>query len=151
VSAPDKIPLAVALTYDAPSAPRVVAVGRGEIGQRIIDTAREHGVPLETNAPLAEALSAIELETEIPLELYQAVAVIIGFIMRAADKAPPVHAGSVVVPRLGEATHDRRVDTEHGSNADMRPTPVIAGDPAKPGLSQIAPKVSVVAQRGLSR
>jgi flagellar biosynthesis protein len=150
VSAPDKVPLAVALTYDAPSAPRVVAVGRGEIGQRIIDTAREHGVPLESNAPLAEALSAIELETEIPVELYQAVAVIIGFIMRAADRAPPIHAGSIT-PRLGEATHDRRVDTEHGSNADMRPTPVIAGDPAKPGLSQIAPKVSDVAQRGLSR
>ena len=54
---PDKSPLAVALTYEAPHAPRVVAVGRGELGQRIIDTAREHGVPLETNAPLAEALS----------------------------------------------------------------------------------------------
>lgn len=150
MNAPEKIPLAVALTYDAPSAPRVVAVGRGEIGQRIIDTAREHGVPLETNASLAEALSTIELETEIPVELYQAVAVIIGFIMRAADTAQP-SARSGLSPRLGEATRDRRVDTEHGSNADMRPTPVIAGDPAKPGRSQIAPKVSGVAQRGLSR
>lgn len=92
MTAPEKIPLAVALTYDEPRAPRVVAVGRGEIGQRIIDTAREHGVPLETNAPLAEALSAIELETEIPLELYAAVATIIGFIMRAADLPAPTPA-----------------------------------------------------------
>jgi flagellar biosynthesis protein len=78
--------LAVALTYDAPRAPRVVAVGRGELGQRIIDTAREHGVPLETNAPLAEALSTIEVETEIPEHLYGAIAVIIAFIMRAASE-----------------------------------------------------------------
>jgi len=92
VTTPEKVPLAVALTYDEPHAPRVVAVGRGEIGQRIIDTARKHGVPLEANAPLAEALSTIELETEIPLELYAAVATIIGFIMRAADTPAPAPA-----------------------------------------------------------
>jgi len=80
--------LAVALKYEAPDAPRVVAVGRGELGQRIIDTAREHGVPLEANAPLAEALSTIELETEIPERLYEAMAVIIGFILRAAQTPP---------------------------------------------------------------
>lgn len=84
----DKTPLAVALTYEAPHAPRVVAVGRGELGQKIIDTAREHGVPLETNAPLAEALSTIELETEIPEQLYEAMAVIITFILRAS-RTPP--------------------------------------------------------------
>jgi flagellar biosynthesis protein len=89
VTAPEKTPLAVALTYDEPRAPRVVAVGRGEIGQRIIDTAREHGVPLEANAPLAEALSTIELETEIPPTFYAAVATIIAFILRAADTPPP--------------------------------------------------------------
>ena len=90
MSSPEKTTLAVALTYEAPNAPRVVAVGRGEIGQKIIDTAREHGVPLETNAPLAEALSTIELETEIPEALYGAIATIIAFIMRAAaDQAAP--------------------------------------------------------------
>lgn len=87
-----KSPLAVALTYEAPRAPRVVAVGRGEVGQRIIDTAREHGVPLEVNAPLAEALSTIELESEIPEELYEAIAIIIGFIMNTANDAPPKRA-----------------------------------------------------------
>jgi flagellar biosynthesis protein len=81
----EKPPLAVALRYDAPDAPKVVAVGRGEVGQRIIDTAREHGVPLETNPALAEALSTIELDTAIPEALYQAVAVIIAFILNAAQ------------------------------------------------------------------
>ncbi len=81
MSDPPKIPLAVALHYDGEAAPKVVAVGRGDLGQRIIETAREHGVPLEANAPLAEALSTIELESEIPQELYAAVAVIIAFVM----------------------------------------------------------------------
>jgi flagellar biosynthesis protein len=93
MTAPDKITLAVALKYDAPDAPRVVAVGRGELGQRIIDTAREHGVPLEANAPLAEALSTIEVETAIPEQLYEAIAVIIAFIMRASQPAPTTPAG----------------------------------------------------------
>ena len=82
-----KRPLAVALRYDAPRAPRVVAVGRGELGQRIIEVAREHGVPLEANAPLAEALSTVELETEIPHELYGAMAVILAFILRVSETA----------------------------------------------------------------
>lgn len=77
--------LAVALRYDAPDAPMVVAVGRGELGERIIATAREHGVPIEQNPALAEALSTIELDEAIPETLYQAVAVIIAFILRAAD------------------------------------------------------------------
>ena len=88
MTGPVKRPLAVALTYVPPSAPRVVAVGHGEIGQKIIDTAREHGVPLESNAPLAEALSTIELDSEIPVELYEAIAVIIGFILNAATEPP---------------------------------------------------------------
>lgn len=75
-------PLAVALTYDAPAAPRVVAMGRGVIGEKIIETAREHGVPLQNNPALAEALSSIELDDEIPEALYIAVAQIIGFLMR---------------------------------------------------------------------
>lgn len=84
MTAPKKPQLAVALRYEAPDAPRVVAVGRGEFGQRIIDTAREHGVPLEANAHLAEALSTIEVETEIPPQLYEAISVIIAFVLHAA-------------------------------------------------------------------
>ena len=76
--------LAVALKYDPGSAPYVVATGRGELGQKIIDVAREHGVPLEQNPVLAEALSKLELDEEIPEQLYRAVAQILGFILRAA-------------------------------------------------------------------
>jgi flagellar biosynthesis protein len=82
--AKDKI--AVALLYEAPHAPRVIATGRGDVGQKIIDTAREHHVPIEQNPALAEALSTIELEDEIPQELYRAVATVIGFILRASGQ-----------------------------------------------------------------
>lgn len=82
------IPLAVALAYEAPDAPRVVAVGRGELGEAIIEAAREHGVPLEQNPALAEALSHVELDQEIPEALYRAVAEIIGFILSAAEVTP---------------------------------------------------------------
>lgn len=89
MSTPGKRPVAVALTYDAPNAPRVVASGRGLIGQRIIEAAEAHGVPIEKNAVLAEALSTIELETEIPERLYVAVAEILAFVLRAAGDRRP--------------------------------------------------------------
>jgi flagellar biosynthesis protein len=79
---PDKPTLAVALTYEKPRAPRVVAMGRGWLGDKIVETALAHGVPLEQNAALAEALATVELESEIPEELYRAVAVVIGFVLR---------------------------------------------------------------------
>ncbi|WP_426030246.1 EscU/YscU/HrcU family type III secretion system export apparatus switch protein [Caulobacter sp. DWP3-1-3b2] len=77
--------IAVALQYDEPHAPRVVATGRGWVGDKIIETAREHGVPIEENSALAQALSTIELDEEIPEALYRAVAEILGFILRAAE------------------------------------------------------------------
>jgi flagellar biosynthesis protein len=106
VTAPEKRLLAVALRYDEPDAPRVVAVGRGLLGQRIIDTALAHGVPLETNAPLAQALSSVEVESEIPEQLYEAIAVIIAFVMQAARSpaqprpslAPGLTAGPAAPP-----------------------------------------------------
>lgn len=78
--------LAVALRYTEPEAPRVVAVGQGWLGEKIVAAAREHGVPLEENPALAEALSHIELDTEIPEELYVAVAEILAFVLRAGER-----------------------------------------------------------------
>jgi flagellar biosynthesis protein len=83
VSETDKPTLAVALTYEKPRAPRVVAMGRGWLGEKIIETALAHGVPLEQNPALAEALATVELETEIPEELYRAVAIVIGYVLRS--------------------------------------------------------------------
>jgi flagellar biosynthesis protein len=79
---PNPIPVAVALEFDGENAPRVTAKGRGEIAQAIIDKAREHGVALDENPILAEALSQVELDDHIPEGLYQAVAQVIGFVLQ---------------------------------------------------------------------
>ncbi len=79
-------PVAVALKYESPRAPRVVATGRGAIGQAIIDKAHEFGVPLHEDPALAEALSTLELDEEIPEALYKAVAQVIAFILRASGR-----------------------------------------------------------------
>jgi flagellar biosynthesis protein len=80
--APSK--LAVALKYEKPNAPRVTAIGRGELAERIVETAREHGVPLADNPALAEALSQLELDQEIPENLYRAVAEVLTYILRVS-------------------------------------------------------------------
>lgn len=76
--------VAVALHYEEGSlgAPRVVAKGRGYVAEKIIELAEEHGVLVETNPVLAEALSGVDLDEEIPVELYEAMAVVIGYVLR---------------------------------------------------------------------
>ena len=80
-AAPDPRKLAVALEYDKLGAPRVTAKGRGALAERIVETARQHDVPIEDDALLAEALARVPLDDEIPIELYRAVATVIGFIL----------------------------------------------------------------------
>ena len=82
-----KAKLAVALHYDHSGAPRVVAKGKGAIGARIIEVAKEHGIPIEENEVLAGALSNVELGDEIPSELYKAVAEVLVFVMRLTRPA----------------------------------------------------------------
>ena len=83
---PHKNQLAVALHYEKPGTPRVVAKGKGEIGKKIIETAKAHGVPIEENAGLAGALSEVEIGDEIPVELYKAVAEVLMFLMRMSGR-----------------------------------------------------------------
>ena len=73
---------AVALVYQrgASGAPRVVAKGMDVLAGRIREVARAHGVPLVANPPLARALYPVEIDAEIPRELFQAVAEIISYI-----------------------------------------------------------------------
>ncbi|MBO0344713.1 EscU/YscU/HrcU family type III secretion system export apparatus switch protein [Roseibium limicola] len=81
--------LAIALSYDKQSAPIVTAKGRGHVAERIEDLAREAGVPIEEDPIMAQALQQIEIDEEIPMELYQAVAVLIGFILKTGKAQNP--------------------------------------------------------------
>ncbi|MBC2712721.1 MAG: EscU/YscU/HrcU family type III secretion system export apparatus switch protein [Desulfosarcina sp.] len=79
-----RITKAAALKYDQAKnmAPRVVAKGKGYIAEQIIQVARENDVPLHEDRNLANVLDAMELEAEIPAELYRAVAEVLVFIYR---------------------------------------------------------------------
>ena len=74
--------LAVALKYDKnkDNAPRVVAKGFRFKAEKIRELARQYGVPVLRNVPLAHALMRVEVGEEIPEELYDAVAEVLNFI-----------------------------------------------------------------------
>jgi flagellar biosynthesis protein len=86
MSVETKRPLAVALHYDKSGAPRVVAKGHGSIGEKIIEVAKAHDIPIEENEVLAGALSNVELGDEIPAELYKAVAEVLIFVLRLSGR-----------------------------------------------------------------
>jgi len=81
---------AVALRYvpAESAAPRVVAKGVDLVAERIREAAREAGVPLLPNPPLARALWKLDVDTEIPPEHWEAVAEIIAFVMRPRGASP---------------------------------------------------------------
>jgi flagellar biosynthesis protein len=80
---------AAALSYDGESggAPRVVAAGTGAVAERIIALALEHGVPVRDDAGLAEALARLQLEAEVPEELWTAVAEALVWAYRLTARA----------------------------------------------------------------
>ena len=90
----DAEPIAVALKYQRQHdpAPRVVAKGSGDIAAKILELARQHGVSIKEDPDLAQLLSAVELETQIPVEAFVAVAEILSFIYRS--KASPSTAAA---------------------------------------------------------
>ncbi len=80
---------AVALEWDeiAMEAPVLTAKGADLVAKRIKELAKEHGVPVLENAPLARALyERVPLDTPIPPTLYAAVAQIIAFVYRLKNK-----------------------------------------------------------------
>jgi flagellar biosynthesis protein len=80
---------AAALRYDeeAGGAPQVVAAGSGIVAERIIALAREHGVPIHDDAGLAEALARLQLEAQVPEELWKAVAEALVWAYRLTSRA----------------------------------------------------------------
>ena len=71
-------------------APRVVASGKGWVAEQILTLAFESGVRVRRDSELAQILSAMDLDTEIPLEAYTAVSEILAYVYRLNQTmAPP--------------------------------------------------------------
>lgn len=79
---------AAALAYDPQTdqAPRVVASGRGKIAEQILALAQQYQVPVYEDAELSAALAMLNLDEEIPPELYLVVAEVLAYIYRVIQK-----------------------------------------------------------------
>lgn len=106
------IHIAVALKYNADSmqAPVVVAKGTELFAERIKDIAKNHGIPVVENPTVARALfKLVDIDQEIPADLYQAVAEILMFAWRSQGKSVPQdNAVQKSVPILKEPSGDGR-------------------------------------------
>jgi len=88
---PPADPVAVALQYDPleSDAPRVAASGRGHVAERILREAFDHGVKVREDPELAALLATVDVDSEIPLEAFAAVAEILAYVYRAEGRTPP--------------------------------------------------------------
>ena len=91
----------VALRHDrrGPHAPRVVAKGRGETANRVLELARAHGIPVREDRDLLELLAALDVGDSIPTELFAAVAEVLAYLYRlngdpSADESRPAPASA---------------------------------------------------------
>lgn len=80
---------AVALKYvpGESEAPVVVAKGRGHVADAILEKAKESGVAIQEDAALVEVLSKLDLDQQIPPELYHLVAEILSYVYRSDSAA----------------------------------------------------------------
>lgn len=88
--------VAIALTYgENQGAPKVVAKGRGLIAQAIIERAQQHGVFVHESEDLVGLLMQVELDQEIPAQLYLAVAELLAWLYRLEHANAPFSTASL--------------------------------------------------------
>jgi len=84
---PDHIAVAIRYDEEKMSSPKIVATGRRLVAQQIKEVARRYGVPIYRDVPLARSLAELELDDEIPEELYEAVAAVLRFVYEQRERA----------------------------------------------------------------
>ncbi len=83
----DKV--AVSIEYQGTDAPKVTAKGKGYIADEIIQKAKELGIPIQEDPALVGLLSQVELNHEIPEELYEAIVQVLIFAYQVSGKKLP--------------------------------------------------------------
>ena len=90
----DKIKTAVALSYEkGEEAPKIVAMGKGERAEKLLEIAKDSDVPIHEDAALANTLSKMNIGDFIPQELYGVVAEILVMVDRAEAKKKAMISG----------------------------------------------------------
>lgn len=82
---------AIALGYnpDKNNAPVVIAKGQGFVAEKIIQIALDQGIEIRQDSDLVQILKAVDIDSEIPLEAFSAVAEIISYIYQVNNKTIP--------------------------------------------------------------
>jgi flagellar biosynthesis protein len=80
--------IAAAIKYDEKKnqAPRVTARGHGLMAEKIIELAKKHGVPIKEDPSLVQILNRLDIDDEIPPELYRVVAEILAFVYSVDER-----------------------------------------------------------------
>ena len=120
---------AIAIQYKAGKmrAPKVIAKGQRLFALRIKEIARQHNIPIVENKPLAQTLyKSVEINQEIPSELYQAVAQVLAFVYRL--RAPRVMRRPATADRMSGKY------PQAGTRADLNSRFASYGNGANGGL-----------------
>ena len=89
--------------------PRVVASGRGSVAEQILQIAWANDIKVREDADLVEVLSAIDVESEIPIEAFATVAEILSYVYKAnAGEILPPDDEPAAGPRAPEDDAARR-------------------------------------------
>lgn len=80
ITNPTHLSVAIAYRRDTMAAPRVVAKGADNLAMKIREVAAENGVPRVENVPVARALYRLDLEAEVPEDMFKAVAEILAYV-----------------------------------------------------------------------
>lgn len=86
-------------------APRITAAGRGKIAEQILQLAFANGIKVREDAPLAEMLTKIELDSPIPSEAFLAVAEVLSYVYKANGEPNPFDA-LLALEKLQETQKD---------------------------------------------
>ncbi len=112
---------AVALSYDEEkdAAPVIVASGMGYMAEKIVETARENGVPVYEDNSLVTVLSQLQLGSQIPEQLYQAIVDIYVYFLRFADKRT-IAAGAAPAQAPKAGGEERASSADDGDESKDR-------------------------------
>ena len=86
---PNAEKVAVALKYDAEenTAPKITAKGKGHVAEKILEAGKNNAVPVYRNKSLVNLLMALDIDKEIPADLYTMVAEVLAYVYRLDKKA----------------------------------------------------------------
>jgi flagellar biosynthetic protein FlhB len=126
---PDHIAVAIKYDKDKSKAPKVVAKGMRIHAEKIKEIAKHYGVPILRNVPLAQALNKLEIDEEIPEELYEAVAEVLSFVYKIREEQEN---------RQKKQADERQAQQDARAEAQAQGQPKPEGAPA-PDLAKLAP------------